>query len=122
MALPESDVEKIRRYLGYPGGADYRQMLSDRCLEILDELSEDTVKGHLRQLDRLQQQLTNTAPFAAQTFSSGAGGTNQYLPGQRMASLHQEANQYIDEIASTIRMGVHRRIYGQSWGGSRTMR
>ena len=89
---------------------------------MLDDASEATVRSHLRQLDRLQQLMSNTIPFAAQTFSSGAAGTQQYAAGQRMGTLHMEANQYINEISSTLCLGVHRRIYGRGMGGSSIVR
>ncbi len=121
MALSSAEIESLRRYLGYPAGAQYKTELTNRCTEVLDSFSEATIRGHLRQLDRLQQQITNVVPFAAETFNSGAGGTRQYGQGQRMATLHLEANGYIDEIAATIRLGIYRRIYPQG-GGSRTIR
>ncbi|MBE9113852.1 hypothetical protein IQ273_31260 [Nodosilinea sp. LEGE 07298] len=122
MAMTPDEIESIRRFLGYPAGPDYRQILSGRCAEMLDAAAEGTIRAHLRQLDRLQTQMTTTVPFAAQTFNSGGSGTQQYAVGERMGSLHREANQYIDEIAATIRLGVHRRIYGQQWGSGSTMR
>lgn len=127
MSLTTAEIESIRRYLGYPGDATNTQAIADRCATYLTEASEGTIRGHLRQLDRIQQQITNVVPFAAQTFSSGAGGTQQYAPGQRMAAFHQEANQYIDEIAHTTGLTVYRRIYGGGgdggrWSGGRTIR
>lgn len=126
MTLAAADIETLRRFLGYPAGADYVQAIADRCAQVLSPESEATVKQHLRELGRLQQQITNTVPFAAETFNSGAGGTRQYAPGQRLGVLHEEANRYIDELASTIRMAVYRRIYGGNggsrWSGGVTMR
>lgn len=119
MALTDTEIENLRRFLGYPAGPAYKQTIAARCTEVLDVASEATVRAHLRQLDRLQTQLTNTVPFAAETFNSGAAGTRQFAPGQRMATLHQEANQYINELAATLRLGVYRRIYGGDSGGSR---
>jgi hypothetical protein len=127
MSLSAAELESIRRYLGYPGDATNTQAIASRCATHLTLASEGTVRGFLRQLDRLQQQMTTTTPFAAQTFSSGAGGTQQYAPGQRMATFHNEANQYIDEIAATTGLVVYRRIYGGGdgggrWSGGRTIR
>jgi hypothetical protein len=126
MTMTDAEIESVRRYLGYPGGTEYKTMLSSRCADMLDSTSEATIRSHLRQLDRLQQQITNTVPFAAETFNSGSAGTRQYAPGQRLATLHQEANQYINEIASTLRIGIYRRIYGSSggsgWSGGSTIR
>jgi predicted phage terminase large subunit-like protein len=116
MTLTAAEIESVRRFLGFPGGPEYRQTLSDRAAEILDDASEATVRSHLRQLDRLQQLMSNTIPFAAQTFSSGAAGTQQYAARQRMGTLHMEANHYINEISSTLCLGIHRRIYGQGTG------
>ncbi|PZV02231.1 MAG: hypothetical protein DCF32_15305 [Leptolyngbya sp.] len=117
--MTAAELESIRRYLGYPGDATNTQAIASRCANHLTEASEGTIRGHLRQLDRIQQQITNAVPFAAQTFSSGAGGTQQYAPGQRMAAFHNEANQYIDEIAATTGLLVYRRIYGGGDGGGR---
>jgi hypothetical protein len=117
MTLTAADIEGIRRYLGYPADSGTIQAIAAQCATRVDPTAEPTVRSHLRQLERLQTQITNTVPFAAQTFSSGAGGTQQYAPGQRMATLHGEANQYIDEIAATTGLTVYRRIYGQSAGG-----
>src|SRR5687767_889450 len=101
MTLTAAEIESVRRYLGYPGDQVNTQAITTRCNTYLTAQAEETVRGHLRELDRLQQQMKTTVPFAAQTFSSGAGGTQQYAPGQRMASFHNEANQYITEISST---------------------
>lgn len=126
MTLTAAEVESIRRFLGYPGDQANTQAIASRCATSLTVAAEGTIRGHLRQLDRIQQQITTTVPFAAQTFSSGAGGTQQYAPGQRMAAFHTEANQYIDEIAHTTGLTVYRRIYGggggSSWSSARTMR
>jgi hypothetical protein len=125
MSFTDAEIESIRRYLGYPADASTVQAIAAQCVARVATTAENTIRGHLRQLDRLQQQMTTTVPFAAQTFSSGGAGTQQYAPGQRMATLHSEANQYIDEIAATTGLTVYRRIYGQSggrWSGSRIMR
>ncbi|MBE9157891.1 hypothetical protein IQ265_13805 [Nodosilinea sp. LEGE 06152] len=119
MTLTAADIEGIRRFLGYPGDMGTHQAIAAQCAARVAEISEPAIRAHLRQLERLQTQMTTTVPFAAQTFSSGAGGTQQYAPGQRMATLHQEANQYIDEIASTTGLVVYRRIYGGGDGGGR---
>lgn len=125
MTLSAADLEGIRRYLGYPGDLATAQAIAAQCATRVTEPAEATIRSQLRQLERLQTQMTTTVPFAAQTFSSGGAGTQQYAPGQRMATLHNEANQYIDEIANTTGLTVYRRIYGQSggrWSGGRTMR
>lgn len=119
--ITDTEKEQIRRYLGYPNQEGHLEAIADATAALPDAM-EVTVKGYLRQLERLQQLMTNTVPFAAQTFSSGAGGTQQYPPGQRMATLHIEANQYISELASTLRLTIHRRIYGQNWNGGRNIR
>lgn len=117
MTLTAGHIETIRRYLGYPGDQGNFDAIAQRCAERLTEHSEKTVLTALQNLGRLQQLMQNVTPFAAQTFSSGAGGTQQYAPGQRLATLHHEANQWIDEIAATIGLPVYRRLYGSSWGG-----
>lgn len=122
MALVSAEIEKIRRYLGYPADAGTVSAIAAQCETSVATPAEDTVRGFLRQLDRLQQQMTNSVPFAGQTFNSGAGGTQQYAPGARMGALHDEANQYINELAATTNLKVYRRIYGQGFTSGRTMR
>lgn len=122
MALNSAEIESIRRYLGYAADAGTLSAIAAQCSISVSEPAEATVRSILRQLDRLQQQMTTAVPFSAQTFNSGAGGTQQYAPGERMGSLHREANQYIAELAATTNLIIKRRIYGTSLGGGRTMR
>ena len=121
MSFTPAEIESVRRYLGYPGLQTHVDAIADQAA-LLSAETEATIRAHLRQLDRLQTQITSTVPFAAETFNSGAGGTRQYGIGQRMKTLHDEANRYISEIASTLQLGVYRRIYGQSQGQSNTIR
>ena len=39
MALSSAEIESLRRYLGYPAGAQYKTELTNRCTEVLDTFS-----------------------------------------------------------------------------------
>ncbi|MEA5465273.1 hypothetical protein [Leptothoe sp. PORK10 BA2] len=118
MSFTDPDKEAIRHYLGYPVDQASIDRIQNRCaaVESLSSGAVDTAQGHIRKLQQLDKQLTQATPFAAQTFSSNAGGTNQYVPGQRLRILKDEARRHVGELASALQLTISRDIYAAAAG------
>jgi hypothetical protein len=119
-----TDKEAIRRYMGYPVDQASIDRIQTRCaaVESLSAQSVVTAQTILRALERLDKQLTQATPFAAQTFSSNAGGTNQYLPGQRLEPIKAEARRQIQELSTLLQLNVYRDIYASTTINARVRR
>lgn len=119
-----AEREQIRRYLGYPLQAQAIANIISRCSVVegfgLDAM--ETVRGLLRELSRLDQQIKNVTPFSAQTFSSSAAGTRQSPPNLQLQTFKDEARRLIAELSETISLNVCRDIYGLQGGQARTIR
>ena len=68
------------------------------------------------EISRIQQQIKNVRPFAAETFSSGGAGTRQYNQPERLGSLYQEGRRWVQEVAALMRMPSYRPIFPGSSG------
>lgn len=116
------DKEKIRRYLGYPAEATYMTLIDKRCGEAAAAAPGvvTTIKTALRELGRIDQEKKSTRPFMERTLTSNASGTNQRSPSFARDYSQQMQRQYIDEIAATLRLPVHRYPFTESsgWGSS----
>lgn len=110
----DADKEAIRKYMGYPMDQQWISQVQARCavVESIGAAQVATIQGYIRALQTLDKQLTQVTPFAAQTFSSNAGGTNQYMPGQRLDILKGEARRNVQELASSLQLTITRDIYG----------
>lgn len=120
----DADREAIRHYLGYPVDQASIDRIQTRCADVqsLSAAAVTTAQGIIRDLQRLDKQLTQTTPFASQTFSSNAGGTNQYLPGQRLESFKAEARRHTQNLADLLNLIVYRDIYQAQTRNAQTMR
>ncbi|EKU98467.1 hypothetical protein Lepto7375DRAFT_7754 [Leptolyngbya sp. PCC 7375] len=108
-----TDKETIRRYMGYPVDQASIQRIQTRCatVESISPQAVATAQTLLRALERLGKQLAQATPFASQTFSSNAGGTNQYLPGQRLEPLKAEVRRQVQELSTLLQLNIYRDIY-----------
>lgn len=128
MAFSDEQREKIRRFLGYAVEPQAIANITARCTVVSSTSpeAEETAKGLLRELGKIEQQIKNARPYAAQTFSAGSSqGTQQYLPGDRLNSLKREAKGYVDELALLLSLTVQRDVFGGGMvrsGGARTYR
>ncbi len=109
----DADKEAIRHYMGYPVDQALIDRVQARCtaVESLSPGAVVTAQSYIRDLQRLDKQLIQATPFASQTFSSNAGGTTQHIPGQRLATLKNEARRHICNLASLMQLIVLRDIY-----------
>lgn len=98
MALTPAQLESIRSYFVLPAREPYLTNISNACAGLTPH-QEATAIAHLHQISRLEKQLTQTVPFAAQSFSSGAGGTNQYVVSQRLEAFRMDARTHITNLA-----------------------
>ena len=124
MSLTTDEREKIAYYLGYPAYENttdgWGYVVNQACDRITSTMQLTIVRNHIRSLERVDQLLHNTTPFAAQTFNSGASqGTTQYLPGQRTASLEREGRRVCKQLANFLQLQVYQDIYSSSgWQSS----
>jgi hypothetical protein len=124
MSFTDPDKEALRKYLGYPIEVQSLQNISNRCAAVASTSSEavSTIQSQLRSLERTDQQIRNAIPFSAQTFSSNAGGTQQYVPGGTIKNLKAEARQIISEISAAMSLPICRDIYAPITGPSQSLR
>lgn len=120
MSFTDSDYELIRKHLGYQATQPNMTRIIVRCAEAaaLSTAVVTTVRGYLTDLERIEKQITQTRPFAAQSFNSGASGTQQYVPGERLGVLKSEAERLVNLVAQTLQLDVRSNVYtnGRSTG------
>ena len=118
MSFVDSDRESIRKYLGFPPTQPFRNQIAQRCLE-LEQMGDEvvaTVRSLIRELVKIDREISDARPFASQSFQSSAGGTRQYFPGERLNSLKGEGRRLVMELSATLQLHVHRDIYGGAGG------
>ncbi|MFZ4641295.1 MAG: hypothetical protein ACOYMP_12955 [Nodosilinea sp.] len=118
MAITDPERETIRAVLGYPLETVYTQMIDDSCHRLSQQFpqAEATLRSALLEISRIQQQIKNVRPFAAETFSSGGAGTRQYNQPERLGSLYQEGRRWVQEVAALMPMPPYRSIFPGSSG------
>ena len=122
MAITDPERETIRAVLGYPLESVYTTKIEESCNRITQHFpqAEATLRSALLEIARIQQQIKNVRPFAAETFSSSGAGTRQYNQPERLGSLYQEGRRWVQEVAALMRMPPYRPIFPSSSGtGSR---
>jgi hypothetical protein len=101
MTFSLTEQESIRYYLGLPNHPDYLHRIAV-ATNALAPAQEASARSVLLQLAKIEQQIKNVLPFAAETFSSGTGGTRQYNQGQRLPVLKQEATSYVHRLGDLL--------------------
>jgi|GEM_PF-6366753 len=106
----DHDKEQIRRWLGYPADTVNLNAISTRCAAAYAAAPAilQTVRSHLRELARIEQQRKASRPFADRTLTSNASGTSQRSPSFAKDFRIEEMRSYIDEISLTLRLPVQR--------------
>ncbi|NEQ29640.1 MAG: hypothetical protein F6K04_01365 [Leptolyngbya sp. SIO4C5] len=122
-SFTDGERESIRRYLGYPAAEGYISQILVSCnrLEATAPAAVDTVKSLLRELGTIQREISNARPYSDRTFQSNAGGTTQFVPGQRLDSLKSEAKRLVNEASTALQLQIFQDIYaggGAGWGFS----
>ncbi|XGB42896.1 MAG: hypothetical protein LVS60_03510 [Nodosilinea sp. LVE1205-7] len=118
MTITDPERETIRAVLGYPLESVYTKKIDDSCNRITQHFpqAEATLRSALLEIARIQQQIKNVRPFAAETFSSSGAGTRQYNQPERLGSLYQEGRRWVQEVAALMRMPPYRPIFPSSSG------
>ena len=118
MAITDPERETIRAVLGYPLESVYTKKIDDSCNRITQHFpqAEATLRSALLEIARIQQQIKNVRPFAAETFSSSGAGARQYNQPERLGSLYREGRRWVQEVAALMRMLPYRPIFPSSSG------
>ena len=124
MSVTLTEIEQIRYLLGYPNQPHFTDRIAvavNLNCSTDDCPTTKTLRTLLQEISKCDQQIRNVRPFAAETFSSGGAGTRQYAQSQRMAILKQEAENYIQQVATLLNIPIMRTPYAPAHQG-RTMR
>ena len=110
-----TEHETIRHYLGFPNHPDWLSRIVV-ATNSLAPAQEQSLRSVLLELGRIEQQIKNVRPFAAETFSSGTGGTRQYNQGQRIPLLKREAKDYVQRLSVILNLLPQSDIFGGGQG------
>jgi hypothetical protein len=116
------DKESIRRWLGYPAEASWLTLIDQRCNDAYaaSPAVVQTVRSHLRELARIDQEIKSSRPFADRTLTSNASGTSQRSPSFGREYYQQQIRSLVDSIAQTLRLVVRSYPQAASSGWSST--
>ena len=111
--LTDSELEKVRQYLGYPVRGGYPQMIRDRVFEVqsVAPAAIATLQQLIVDLDRISNEIREAAPYLGRSFQSGGTSTAQYFRGEREASLKREGRRLVNLLAETLSLNVCRDIF-----------
>lgn len=117
------EIDQIIGYLGYPlhdGASQQIQAAIARSTAASPGI-ESRIKGYLRELERIDDDLNETRPFAARTFQTTAGGSAQMSPAYRMSSIANEGRRYVALLAKALWLPVYDDYFASGGGGGGTV-
>ena len=119
MAFSDNDIERVRKYLGYPIEQSSKANINFALAKVTNfgVDAENTIKLLLEQLDTIDKQLRQATPFAGQSFSSDAAGTKQYTPGARMENFRAEGRRRAWELKESTQLLMYKDYFAApgSW-------
>lgn len=113
MAWQSTDLERIRKYLGYPVRASSVQVIASRQTEV-ESISPDavtTAQGFLNELRKIEETIASKRSYAAAASHSTAGSSTDYFPGRTLGDLREEGSRYARELAELMGLVVMRDIF-----------
>jgi len=113
MAWQSTDLERIRKYLGYPVRASTVQEIGTRQNEV-ESISPDavtTAQGFLHELRKIEETIASKRSYAAAASHSTAGSSTDYFSGRTLGDLREEGSRYARELAELMGLVVIRDIF-----------
>jgi cell division septum initiation protein DivIVA len=124
MAWQSTDLERIRKYLGYPVAASSVQAIASRQTEV-ESISPDSVttaQGFLNELRKIEETIAGKRSYAAAASHSTAGSSTDYFPGRTLGDLREEGSRYARELAELMGLVVMRDIFAVAAAPSARLR
>jgi cell division septum initiation protein DivIVA len=124
MAWQSTDLERIRKYLGYPVVASSVQAIASRQTEV-ESISPDavtTAQGFLNELRKIEETIAGKRSYAAAASHSTAGSSTDYFPGRTLGDLREEGSRYARELAELMGLIVMRDIFAVAAAPSARLR
>ena len=117
----DTDPFKIAKYLGY-GFTAPEMVFVQGSMDRLTPGAIEIVQAALFQLDKIDEQIRESAPFAGNSFRSGASGSTQYFRGARMEELKTEGRRQVQGLARMLNMAIYRDVFSSGSGTGQIVR
>ena len=108
MSFSAEEVDKVVQYLGYPVADQvYSQVGSALSRAIgVSTAVEVRIRGYLKELDRINNEINDARPFASRTFQTTQSGSANYAPHMRMSTLRDEGRRYVGLLAKAVGLTI----------------